>query len=104
MTGAGGGSMEQVATSPAGHTHPKYMLIFLYLALLTGVELGVAFLPWPKMALIITLLVLAVWKAVMVALFYMHLKFEPQRVRLMVIAPLPLAVILVLAVITEFVW
>ena len=96
--------MEQAAASQPGHAHPKYLLIFVYLAVLTAAELGVAFLPWPKKVLILCLLVLAVWKALMVALFYMHLKFEPTRLRLLVISPLPLAVILIAAVITEFVW
>jgi hypothetical protein len=34
----------------------------------------------------------------------MHLRFEPNRLRILAIAPLPLAVILVTAVITEYFW
>jgi caa(3)-type oxidase subunit IV len=45
---------------------------------------------------------MAVWKAVLVALYYMHLKYEPARLRLLALSPLPLAVILVVAVLTEF--
>jgi hypothetical protein len=37
-----------------------------------------------------------------VAMYYMHLRFEPRRLIIMVLAPLPLALILVLAVLTEF--
>ena len=84
------------------HAHPPYIGIFLVLAVLTAVELGIAFLPWPKRTLIILLLLLAVWKALLVALYYMHLRFEPTRLRVLAIAPLPLAVILVVAVIQEF--
>jgi cytochrome c oxidase subunit 4 len=92
---------------PAGdtalaHKHPPYIGIFFVLAVLTVVELGVAFLPWPKLTLILLLLLLAVWKAVLVALYYMHLRFEPNRLRVLAIAPLPLAVILVVAVIQEY--
>ncbi|MEX2177192.1 MAG: cytochrome C oxidase subunit IV family protein [Gemmatimonadaceae bacterium] len=86
------------------HAHPNYIGIFVFLAVLTAAELGVAFLPWPKMVLIWLLLLLAVWKAVLVALYYMHLKYEPNRLRLLAIAPLPLAVILVVAVTREFRW
>ena len=86
----------------AAHKHPPYMGIFLVLAVLTAVELGVAFLPWPKLTLILILLGLAVWKALLVALYYMHLRFEPNRLRILAIAPLPLAVILVVAVIQEY--
>lgn len=88
----------------AKHAHPNYIGIFIFLAVLTAVELGVAFLPWPKMVLILLLIFLAVWKAVLVALYYMHLRYEPTRLRLLAIAPLPLAVILVVAVTREFRW
>ena len=74
------------------------------LAVLTALELGVAFLDWSKMTLILILIGLAVWKALLVALYYMHLRFEPNRLRILAIAPLPLAVILVTAVITEYFW
>jgi cytochrome c oxidase subunit 4 len=91
--------MEQVR-----HKHPNYIGVWIGLALLTGLELGVAFLPWPKRVIIVLLLLLAVWKALLVALYYMHLRFETNRLRILAIAPLPLAVILVTAVITEYVW
>lgn len=85
--------------------HPNYLGIFVMLALLTVVELGVAFLTvFPKRVLILMLLGLAVWKALLVALYFMHLRFETYRVRILAIAPLPLAVIMVIAVITEYVW
>jgi hypothetical protein len=34
----------------------------------------------------------------------MHLRFEKNRMRVFALAPLPLAVIIVIAVMTEFVW
>jgi cytochrome c oxidase subunit 4 len=86
------------------HSHPNYIGIWVALAVLTGIELGVAFLPWGKMTLILILIGLAVWKALLVALYFMHLRFEPNRLRILAIAPLPLAVILVTAVITEYFW
>lgn len=86
------------------HAHPNYIGIFIFLGALTAVELGVAFLPWPKTVLILLLVFLAIWKAVLVALYYMHLRYEPTRLRLLAIAPLPLAVILVVAVTREFRW
>ena len=87
---------------PAAVHHPNYIAIFFALAFLTGIELGVAFLPWSKMALVLILLGLAVWKALLVALYFMHLRFEPNRLRILAAAPLPLAVILVVAVIMEY--
>lgn len=92
--------METVA-----HQRPNYMLIWLYLFVLTVIEVGAAFLSGlPKLWLILILIFLAVWKALLVALFFMHLKFERWRLRLVFIVPLPLAAILVLATITEKIW
>jgi len=74
------------------------------LLILTVLELSVTFLPWSKEVQILILLGLAVWKALLVALFFMHLKWEGNRMRIFAIAPLPLTVIIVLAVLTEYVW
>jgi cytochrome c oxidase subunit 4 len=84
--------------------HPNYWLVWAGLALLTLVELGVAFLPWSKRVIMLLLVGLALWKALMVALYFMHLRFEKNRMRIFAIAPLPLTVIIVVAVLTEFVW
>ncbi|HWP38262.1 MAG TPA: cytochrome C oxidase subunit IV family protein [Gemmatimonadales bacterium] len=91
--------------SDAKRHHPNYLAIWAWLFVLTLVELGVAFLTiFSKETLILILIGLAIWKALLVALYYMHLRFENNRVRIMAIAPLPLAVIMVIAVITEYVW
>jgi cytochrome c oxidase subunit 4 len=98
--------VEQATPAPEkpAHGHPKYMLIFFFLAALTAVELSVAFFPWPKHIIVVILIGLAFWKAALVGLYYMHLRFEPSRLRILAIAPLPLFAILVTAVITEFIW
>lgn len=83
------------------HSHPNYVGIFVGLAVLTGLELTVAFLPWPKRTLILMLIGLAVWKALLVALYFMHLRFEQSRLRLLAVAPLPFTVILVVTVLME---
>jgi cytochrome c oxidase subunit 4 len=87
------------------HKHPNYILIWVYLAVLTAAELALAFeLPISRNIKLILLLALAVWKALLVAMFFMHLKFERWNLRILFIIPLPLAVILILAVISEKVW
>jgi len=85
--------------------HPNYLAIWAYLFVLTIVEVAVAFLSHlPRNVLLLALVFLAVWKAALVALYFMHLRFEGNRLRILAAAPLPLAFILVLAVITEFRW
>jgi cytochrome c oxidase subunit IV len=87
------------------HKHPNYVLIWVYLALLTVAELALAFeLPISRNLKLILLMALAIWKALLVAMFFMHLKFERWNLRIMFIIPLPLAVIFIMAVISEHVW
>jgi cytochrome c oxidase subunit 4 len=86
------------------HKHPNYVLVWFALAVLTAVEVGITFLSWPKTTVILVLVALAVWKALLVALYFMHLRFEKRPLRILAVAPIPLAFILVIAVITEFRW
>ena len=84
-----------------GHNAP-YMLIWGVLLVMTLAEVGYAFLSLPKFWLALGLMVMAVWKAILVALYYMHLRWEPRRLWVLVAVPLPLVVILITAVLTEF--
>src|SRR5436190_7066934 len=88
--------------STTEHKRPNYVMIWLYLFVLTVAEVALAFeLPLSRNVKLLLLLFLAVWKALLVALFFMHLKFERWRLRLIFIVPLPLAAILVTTVIME---
>lgn len=84
------------------HAHPPYMLIWFVLLVLTLAEVGYAFLPLAQIWLTTGLIVMAFWKAALVALYYMHLRFEPRRLWILAASPLPLVAILILAVLTEY--
>ena len=86
------------------HSHPPYVLIWVVLLVLTLAEVAMSLYMTnvSKVVLAVGLIFMAVWKAVLVAMYYMHLRYEPARLWILAISPLPLAVILVLAVITEF--
>lgn len=79
------------------HEHPNYMLVWGVLFVLMMTKVFVAFLAFSKAAIIAILVIIAVWKAVLVALYYMHLKFEPRRMWVLAASPLPLAVFLLFA-------
>lgn len=83
--------MEQTA---AVHKQPNYAAVFWSLFFLTIFEIVTANLPLAKWILVIALVLLAVVKALLVALFYMHLKFEKYVIYIIVIFPLFLAICL----------
>ena len=81
---------------------PNYMMIWLALAVLTAVEVGVAFIGLPRLLTMWTLVLLAVWKAALVGMYFMHLRYELYRVVFMALAPIPIAFLLVLVVLVEY--
>jgi caa(3)-type oxidase subunit IV len=87
------------------HKRPNYILIWIYLAVLTAAELGLAFeLPITPNVKLALLLFFAVWKALLVGLYFMHLKFEAWNLRMLAIIPIPLAFILLFAGMSESIW
>ena len=84
------------------HKKPNYMAIWGILLVLTIAEVLVAFFSgMPKWVLIVLLLILALWKALLVTLYYMHLKFEPKKLWVIALSPIPLIIILLSAVLLE---
>ena len=83
------------------HTHPNYMGIFWVLLVLTVVEVGLTFLGLPKMLLGFLLVILAVWKAALVAMYFMHLKFEPKTLAMIAIVPFVLCLFMILMLLPD---
>jgi cytochrome c oxidase subunit 4 len=83
------------------HKHPNYMAIFWYLAILTVIEIGVVFLPFGKLINGTLLCALAVGKAALVAMYFMHLKFETRTLGLIAITPLVIATLLVFVILPD---
>jgi len=84
-------------TTETEHRTPNYMAIFWWLAGLTIVEVGYSsILPHShKAALIIGLVGFAAIKASLVALYFMHLRFERKSLGIIVASTLILGCILV---------
>src|SRR5262245_3673234 len=78
------------------HDEPNYMGVFWWLLALTLLELAVIYVPIHKVAIIVLLVVLAITKAVLVALFFMHLKFERTTLGLIALSPFVVCVFLIL--------
>ncbi|MBI3740741.1 MAG: cytochrome C oxidase subunit IV family protein [Chloroflexi bacterium] len=73
---------------------PNYLRIFVFLAVLTAVEVFAAFsiaTPWLRVSF---LLLLALSKAGLVAAYYMHLRFDKIAFRVIAFGPLVLVALL----------
>lgn len=74
--------------------HPNYVVIWFWLVGLLIVSVGVAYLPIPTGIALVLIFAAAVVKAVLVALNYMHLKFEQLLIYAMAIVPLLIFLVL----------
>jgi cytochrome c oxidase subunit 4 len=66
------------------HEHPKeriYVVVALWLALITGVEITISYIKMPDPVKIAALLVLSVIKFAAVVGYFMHLKFDNPALR-----------------------
>jgi cytochrome c oxidase subunit 4 len=83
------------------HSEPNYMGVFWWLLILTIIEIAVIYLPMAKLVIAILLIVLAVTKAVLVALYFMHLKFERATLGFVALSPFVLCVFLILMLLPD---
>ena len=83
------------------HSGPSYMTIFWWLFVLTIIEVGVIFTPFAKVVIAILLISLAVSKASLVAMYFMHLRFERLTLGLIAITPLFLGTLLVFLLVPD---
>jgi cytochrome c oxidase subunit IV len=91
-----------------GHHAPnrkEYMYVFLALFVLTLLEVAVAQIPGiSKTLMAIALIGMAVTKAGIVGLYYMHLKHETRVMRLTVAIPMATPAVYALVLIAEGAW
>lgn len=87
--------------SSTAHSHHNYIKIFIILSVLTAVEVGVTFLGLPRTLLVALLVGLAVWKAALVALHFMHLKVEKKTLTIIAVIPFILCVFLSLMLLPD---
>ena len=83
------------------HKEPNYMGVFYLLAVLTAIEIGVIYLPVAKLVIAFMLVILAVAKAGLVGLYFMHLKFEKRTLGLIAMTPLVLCTLLIFSLVPD---
>jgi len=85
-------------------TRPNYVAIWTWHVGLTLVCVGLSFAFGPRPAVVAFFFAVAVAKALLVALNYMHLKFEPRLIYAIAIVPVLFAFILTVALFPDFVF
>ncbi len=83
---------------------PSYMTIFWYLAILTAAEVGVTFMPLAPVPMGALLVGMALGKACLVALYFMHLKFERTTLSLIAVTPMLICVFLTVMLYPDITW
>ena len=81
------------------HKQNNYLGVFVALAALTALEVGVTYLPVPK---ILVLLPLALAKASLVAMYFMHLKNDLPIYRYIFLFGILMGVILIISLILMY--
>lgn len=87
------------------HEEPNYLKIFYWLCALTAIEILFALIPngpiyskWFQGFLLIST---AVWKAALVALYFMHLKYEKQILGTIAMIPLVLMIMFLIHLLND---
>ena len=83
------------------HEKRPYLWVFLWLGVLTAIEVGITYTGLPKLFQIILLAGFAVAKAALVALFYMHLRYDFRILALIGGFPFFLALIMALIILAD---
>jgi cytochrome c oxidase subunit 4 len=93
--------MSQSHAAQAAHADPNYTQVIVVLGVMTVAEILVAIAPLPHMLMGLMLVVLALFKAAMVAAFFMHLKFEKRTLAIIAVTPLVLCGLLMFALLPD---
>ncbi len=79
----------------------RYIQIFIWLGVLTALEIGVTYLPLGKIAIGAMLVLLAATKAALVGLYYMHLVHEKRTLTWIAVTPAIICVFLILMLLPD---
>jgi cytochrome c oxidase subunit 4 len=88
----------------SGKAHPNYTAIWLWLLALMGLGLAASALPGGRTLAILLIFATAFAKAILVAMYFMHLRFEPALIYALVLIPLLFVAVLAAALFPDFVW
>lgn len=83
------------------HHHPNYVAVWVWLVLLAGLSVVISLLPLSQPVTLLLIFEAAVIKALLVVMFFMHVKFEKGIIYSLIIVPLVFFGILLLVLFPE---
>ncbi len=86
------------ASAPGGAWYKTYVVTWVWLLVITALEIGVVFGGLARMLVVALLVVLALMKATLIAAYFMHLRYERLNLIFTIVAPMVLIIILFLGV------
>lgn len=90
-------------TAATAHKGPNYLAIFLWLIVLTIFEVGITYVDMARSMLAALLIASSLAKALLVALYFMHLRHEARLIVTTVIVCLLLSAVYVLGLVPDIV-
>jgi len=88
----------------SGTIHPNYVKIWVWLLGLMAAGLAATLTPGGHAIGVTIIFATATAKALLVALNYMHLRFEPRLICIIALVPVVLALVLAIALFPDFVF
>jgi cytochrome c oxidase subunit 4 len=86
-----------------GSAHPNYVVIWVWLIVLTLVSVAASFLPLSSLSINTFVFIIAAVKSALVILFFMHLKFERALIWMLLLVPLCFFIILTAVLVHDIV-
>ena len=96
---------EPMAPQVKEHQHPgakEYLGIAVVLTVITAIEVAIFYMPAMKPVLIPSLLILSALKFALVAMFYMHLKFDHRLFSWLFVVPMIVIALIIIALLRLF--
>ena len=81
-------------TTKAHPTTRTYINVFVWLTVLTALEVAIAAVALPEVVQLVALVLIAVLKAALVVLFYMHLRYDSAWYWVLLIVPVAFVLLL----------
>lgn len=90
----------------AGHKTPNYVMIFVWLIIITAAEVGVGYIPHeivPNLVTFPVLMIMAFAKILLVVLYFMHLRYDSKWFTVFMLVAMPLSILFILALVLGFI-